>query len=85
MTTTGPERTEHLECTPAPLGEYFDRGIAARHAAHTALSDIGDLLDTVEDRADRLLEQTLAIIEDRPAAGHPGRCIPLLTAGAVDF
>ncbi|TQF74113.1 hypothetical protein FK531_05525 [Rhodococcus spelaei] len=84
-TTPEPERAENPECISAPLGEYFDHGIAARRAAHTALSDVGDLLDTVEDHADRLLEQTLAIIEDWPEADDPSQCSPLLTPSAADF
>ncbi len=50
---------------PPPLSdEYYDRGTAARRDALTALADVGDVLDDVEARADALLEQTLAIIEN---------------------
>ncbi|RDI30454.1 hypothetical protein DEU38_10535 [Rhodococcus sp. AG1013] len=50
---------------PPPLSdEYYDRGTAARRDALTALADVGDVLDDVEARADALLEQTLAMIEN---------------------
>ncbi|WP_458683797.1 site-specific integrase [Prescottella equi] len=50
---------------PPPLSdEYYDRGTAARRDALTALADVGDMLDDVEARADTLLEQTLALIEN---------------------
>ncbi|WP_404316291.1 hypothetical protein [Prescottella equi] len=50
---------------PPPLSdEYYDRGTAARRDALTALADVGDVLDDVEARADVLLEQTLAMIEN---------------------
>ncbi|ORL32473.1 hypothetical protein A5N78_08040 [Prescottella equi] len=50
---------------PTPLSdEYYDRGTAARRDALSALADVGDVLDDVEARADALLEQTLAMIEN---------------------
>ncbi len=42
----------------------FERGLHARHRAHTALVDVGDILNLVEDHADRLFEQTLALLEE---------------------
>ncbi|WP_064076172.1 hypothetical protein [Prescottella equi] len=50
---------------PPPLSdEYYERGTTARRDALTALADVGDMLDDVEARADALLEQTLAMIEN---------------------
>nr|WP_240951990.1 hypothetical protein [Rhodococcus sp. BL-253-APC-6A1W] len=61
--TTTPVPTPPLE--PPPLSdEYYDRGTAARRDALTALADVGDVLDDVEARADALLAQTLAMIEN---------------------
>ncbi|MBV6759942.1 hypothetical protein [Rhodococcus opacus] len=42
---------------------YYDRGIAARHDAHTQLEDITDVLDGIEDEADKLLGDLLMLLE----------------------
>ncbi|KAF0957176.1 hypothetical protein MLGJGCBP_07891 [Rhodococcus sp. T7] len=42
--------------------EYYDRGVAPRRDAHTHLGDVTDLLDSVEDEADRLLADLLVIL-----------------------
>lgn len=42
---------------------YYERGIAARRAAHAALADVPDLLDDVEEQADAILEQLLAVLD----------------------
>lgn len=47
------------------LSDTYAAGVAARSAAHTALADVGDVLDEVEDRAEELLRRTLALLDDR--------------------
>ncbi|MFE5708195.1 hypothetical protein [Rhodococcus koreensis] len=42
---------------------YYDRGIAARRNAHTHLEDVTDILDGIEDEADKLLADLLAILD----------------------
>ncbi|MFZ2178717.1 MAG: hypothetical protein WAW17_32740 [Rhodococcus sp. (in: high G+C Gram-positive bacteria)] len=42
---------------------YYDRGIHARRDAHTHLEDVSDILDGIEDEADRLLADLLAILD----------------------
>ncbi|MCQ4121013.1 hypothetical protein [Rhodococcus tibetensis] len=42
---------------------YYDRGIAARRDAHTHLEDVNDILDGIEDEADKLLADLLAILD----------------------
>lgn len=42
---------------------YYDRGIAARRHAHTHLDDVTDILDGIEDEADKLLADLLAILD----------------------
>ncbi|MGW9567021.1 hypothetical protein [Prescottella equi] len=49
---------------PQLSDEYYDRGTAARRDALDSLADVADVLDDVEARADALLEQTLAMIEN---------------------
>lgn len=44
--------------------DYHHRGIASRRIAHSALSDVDTILAGVEDRADRLLAELLALIDD---------------------
>ncbi|WP_307090994.1 hypothetical protein [Rhodococcus sp. SORGH_AS_0301] len=46
------------------LSDTYAAGVAARSAAHTALADVGDVLDKVEDRAEELLRRTLALLDD---------------------
>lgn len=43
---------------------YYERGIAARTAAHTAMGEVIDVLDDVEQRADLLLAELLSILDD---------------------
>ena len=43
--------------------DYYDRGIAARRNAHTHLDDVTDILDGIEDEADKLLADLLAILD----------------------
>lgn len=44
--------------------ESYRRGVTARRRAHAWLSDVGDELDGVADRAEELLEQLAAIVDD---------------------
>ncbi|WP_328813584.1 hypothetical protein [Rhodococcus sp. NBC_00297] len=46
------------------LSDTYAAGVAARSAAHTALADVGDVLDEVEDRAEELLRRTLALLDN---------------------
>ncbi|MDZ7917430.1 MAG: recombinase [Rhodococcus sp. (in: high G+C Gram-positive bacteria)] len=50
-----------------PLGDdYYEHGIAARKHAHHALGDVTSVLDEIEDRADRLLVDLLALLDQDP-------------------
>ncbi|MFC9358718.1 hypothetical protein ACFTZB_19380 [Rhodococcus sp. NPDC057014] len=42
---------------------YYERGIAARRGAHTHLEDVTDILDGIEDEADKLLADLLTILD----------------------
>ncbi|OUS97260.1 recombinase [Rhodococcus sp. NCIMB 12038] len=42
---------------------YYERGIEARHATQEVLSDVADILDDVEARADATLKQLLAVLD----------------------
>ncbi|OZF42694.1 hypothetical protein CH292_25430 [Rhodococcus sp. 14-2470-1a] len=53
------------EPTPVELDSgYYRSGVAARHRAHTALADVPDLVDNVEDRIEALLQRTLDLLGD---------------------
>ncbi|MDV6284551.1 hypothetical protein [Rhodococcus jostii] len=41
----------------------YDRGIVARHNARIHLNDVNDVLDGIEDEADKLLADLLAILD----------------------
>jgi hypothetical protein len=43
--------------------DYYDRGVTARREAHTQLTDVTDLLDGIEDEADKLLVDLLALLD----------------------
>ena len=43
---------------------YYDRGITARRDAHTRLHDVTDILDGIEDEADKLLTNLLTILDN---------------------
>lgn len=43
--------------------DYYERGIQARRRSHEALSDVADILDDVEDRADQILRELLAVLD----------------------
>ena len=57
-----PEPPKHP--TPAPLDpRTYDRGIAARRAAQSALADVDDVLDTVDARAAQLNDDLLELLD----------------------
>lgn len=43
---------------------YYERGIAARRRDHEALEDLTDVFGDIEQRADALLDELLAILEE---------------------
>lgn len=43
--------------------DYYDHGLQARREAHDSLTDVADVLDDVEDRADEILEKLLAVLD----------------------
>lgn len=45
---------------------YYESGLEARRAAHTALTDVSAALDDVEDRADEILRKLLAVLDTEP-------------------
>ncbi|MGW4336419.1 hypothetical protein ACWEK5_26935 [Rhodococcus koreensis] len=47
---------------------YYDRGIAARRGAHAHLEEVTDILDGIEDEADKLLADLLAILDETDLA-----------------
>lgn len=67
-TRSGPRRSSEPSVVPGDddtgLSDTYAAGVAARSAAHTALADVGDVLDEVEDRAEELLRRTLALLDD---------------------
>ncbi|MDV8079548.1 hypothetical protein R4P47_23545 [Rhodococcus sp. IEGM 1370] len=53
------------EPTPAELDSgYYRAGVDARRRAHTALADVPDMVDDVEDRIEALLQRTLDLLGD---------------------
>ncbi|ADG80864.1 Putative recombinase OS=Tsukamurella paurometabola (strain ATCC 8368 / DSM / CCUG 35730 / CIP 100753 / JCM 10117 / KCTC 9821 / NBRC 16120 / NCIMB 702349/ NCTC 13040) OX=521096 GN=Tpau_4298 PE=4 SV=1 [Tsukamurella paurometabola] len=61
-----PAATEYPE--PAPLDpSSWDRGLAARRAAQGTLADVDDVLDDVDARAGKLLEELLQLLDDATA------------------
>lgn len=50
---------------------YYESGVAARRSAHTALAEIPELYDEVEDRIDALLARTLALLEQHNSTPDP--------------
>ncbi|MGX7730243.1 hypothetical protein ACWPOB_13365 [Rhodococcus sp. 2H158] len=51
--------------------DYYERGVAARHAAQQRLGDIAEVFDEIGHRADALLEELLTLLND--VRGEPGR------------
>ncbi|MBP2527296.1 recombinase [Rhodococcus sp. PvP104] len=46
---------------------YYESGLEARRAAHTALTDVTAALDDVEGRADEILRKLLAVLDTEPS------------------
>ena len=42
---------------------YYRSGVEARRRAHTALADVPDMVDDVEDRIEQLLQRTLQLLD----------------------
>ncbi|WP_245814099.1 hypothetical protein [Rhodococcus marinonascens] len=63
-----PPTPEQPPCPPVPDivldPGYYERGLRARHGAHTGLHDVTDLLDDVEERTERLLAELLDVLGD---------------------
>ncbi|MDZ7931235.1 MAG: recombinase [Rhodococcus sp. (in: high G+C Gram-positive bacteria)] len=59
---------------PARLdAQYYERGIAARAAAHIHLGSLTSVLDDVEDRATSLLAALAELLDDEHLADHDHR------------
>ncbi|WP_330766957.1 hypothetical protein [Rhodococcus sp. M8-35] len=50
---------------------YYERGVAARHAAQQRLDDITGVFDEIESRADALLEDLLTLLDGVAGASDP--------------
>ncbi len=48
---------------------YYRAGVEARRRAHTALADVPDMVDDVEDRIEQLLERTLQLLDSSDSGG----------------
>ena len=48
---------------------YYRSGVEARRRAHTALADVPDMVDDVEDRIEQLLERTLQLLGSSDSGG----------------
>ncbi|QII09360.1 hypothetical protein BH93_27075 (plasmid) [Rhodococcoides fascians A25f] len=48
---------------------YYRSGVEARRRAHTALADVPDMVDDVEDRIEQLLERTLKLLDSSADGG----------------
>lgn len=48
---------------------YYRSGVEARRRAHTALADVPDMVDDVEDRIEQLLELTLQLLDSSDSRG----------------
>ena len=67
---------DHSEPTAAPElvsaeldSGYYRLGVEARRRAHTALADVPDMVDDVEDRIAQLLERTLQLLDSSDSGG----------------
>ena len=61
------DRTDPI-APPVPVSAeldsgYYRSGVDARRRAHTALADVPDLVDDVEDRIEQLLQRTLQLLD----------------------
>ncbi|WJJ14314.1 hypothetical protein P9990_26215 (plasmid) [Prescottella equi] len=44
--------------------DYYERGVRARRHTHQQLADVTEILDEVEDHADRILSELLAVLDN---------------------
>jgi hypothetical protein len=59
-----PDLTPHSVAESIELDrDYYDRGIHSRRTAHDTLKDVTDILDGIEDEADRLLADLLSLLD----------------------
>ncbi|CCQ18147.1 putative uncharacterized protein [Rhodococcus sp. AW25M09] len=69
----GADRSEPItapELVAAKLDSgYYRSGVEARRRAHTALADVPDMVDDVEDRIEKLLERTLQLLDSSASGG----------------
>lgn len=49
---------------------YYRSGVDARRRAHTALADVPDMVDNVEERIEQLLERTLNLLDSSADGGN---------------
>ncbi|MFC9553772.1 hypothetical protein ACFTWF_23265 [Rhodococcus sp. NPDC056960] len=62
--TASQQPARQVEGTVELDTDYYDRGIQARHAAHGQLTDATNILDGIEDQADKILADLLRILDD---------------------
>lgn len=65
-TDGGTDRRDPIVPEPVPLeldSGYYRSGVEARRRAHTALADVPDMVDDVEDRIEQLLQRTLQLLD----------------------
>ncbi|MFC8181713.1 hypothetical protein ACFULT_22770 [Rhodococcus sp. NPDC057297] len=56
---------ENAHASPELDSGYYRAGVDARRRAHTALADVPDMVDDVEDRIEALLRRTLDLLGDK--------------------
>ena len=56
--------TENVPVPPELDNGHYRAGVDARRRAHTALADVPDMVDDVEDRIEALLQRTLDLLGD---------------------
>lgn len=66
-TDGGTDRSDPI-AAPEPVSVeldsgYYRSGVEARRRAHTALADVPDMVDDVEDRIEQLLQRTLQLLD----------------------
>ncbi|MFE7419970.1 hypothetical protein [Rhodococcus sp. NPDC057529] len=67
-TPARPDPTPRLDAESIELDQdYYDRGIHSRRTAHDTLKDVTDILDDIEDEADKLLADLLLLLDDSTA------------------
>ncbi|OZF42340.1 hypothetical protein CH293_26720 [Rhodococcus sp. 14-2470-1b] len=70
----GTDRSDPI-AAPEPISTdldsgYYRAGVEARRRAHTALADVPDMVDDVEDRIEQLLERTLQLLDSSDSGGR---------------